>query len=194
MPRLFDPFFSTKASGRGLGLSVCHSIMARHGGRIGAVAKAGPGATFVLHFPAADPAALAPQAPRPAPTPGIGRVLVMDDDLRVARVLARMLARLGYQAETVADGKAAIEAYRRARSDGMPYAAAIVDLTVPGGMGGLDAMRGLRALDPQAKVVVTSGYSDDPVLSDCAAHGFCGALHKPFRMEDVAEAVSRALG
>lgn len=194
LSKIFDPYFSTKAAGRGLGLSVCYSIMAKHGGNITAGSRPGEGAVFTLHFPAADIADIAPKPERPALTTGKGKVLIVDDEAPVAKVLARMLEHLGYRAETVGDGQAALDAYRKAMEEGRPYAAVIIDLTVRGGMGGKETMGKLAVLDPKAKAIVSSGYTNDPIMSEYAGRGFSDALIKPYRIEQVSEALRRLLG
>ncbi len=179
LSRIFDPYFSTKGYGRGLGLATCYSIMAKHGGAIAAQVKPGAGAIFILHFPATAAAA---------------RILVMDDDAPVAQVLTRMLAHLGYRAESVDRGEAALEAYSRALEAGNAFDAVILDLTVRKGLGGLETLGRLTSLDPKAKALVTSGYANAPIMADYAARGFHGALVKPYRLEDVGAALRRALG
>lgn len=192
LPRIFDPYFSTKAQGRGLGLAVCYSIMAKHGGMISAQSPPGRGASFTLLFPSApsEPTPLA--APAPELSLGCARVLLMDDDEAVALVGRRMLERLGYSVESVADGRAALEAYQAAQAEGRPFEVVVMDLTIPGGMGGVEAVRRLKELDPAAIAVVSSGYSNDPVMADFAAHGFSGVLRKPYRLAEVS-AVLRSL-
>lgn len=192
LARVFDPYFSTKASGRGLGLAVCYSIMAKHGGAIGVESSPGSGALFTLHLPVGSGAALQAKTDRPAPQAGAGKVLVMDDEAAVARILARLLGNIGFESDSVADGAAVLDAYAAATKTGRPYDAVILDLEVAGGMGGKEAIGRLLALYPDAKVVVSSGYSSDPVVSDYAAHGFRAKLSKPYRIEEVAEALRRA--
>jgi len=193
IPGVFDPYFSTKASGRGLGLAVCYSIMTKHGGHISAESKPGSGAVFILHFPLADVADLVPQGDCPVRAVGSGRVLIMDDEAAIAKVLTRMLASLGYQAESAGDGKEALDVYRQAMLAGKRFDAVIMDLTIPGGMGGKEAIGLLLAFDPDAKVIVSSGYSDDPIMSEYAASGFRGALSKPYDIEDVSEVLRRII-
>ncbi|HBL16336.1 MAG: hypothetical protein A2X36_02870 [Elusimicrobia bacterium GWA2_69_24] len=194
LPRIFDPYFSTKGKGRGLGLAVCHSIVAKHGGALTVDSRPGEGARFTIALPAAAPdSARQEVSAPPPPTPRGGRILVMDDDDAVARVLERMLRHLGYQAETVPDGRRTLEAYAAARDTGRPFAGVIMDLTIVGGMGGEEAVRLLLAADPEARVIVSSGYSNAPIMADYAAHGFCGVLSKPYRIEEVAAALSQAL-
>ena len=114
-----------------------------------------------------------------------GRVLVMDDEEIVYKALARMLKELGYETEITTDGDMALAAWKAAREAGKPFDAAIMDLTISGGMGGVEAMRRLRELDPSARAIVSSGYSEDPVLASYRDYGFCGVLPKPFRVDDL---------
>ncbi len=193
LSRIFDPYFSTKAVGRGLGLAMCNSIMAKHGGGIAADSRPGEGAVFTLRFPDTNVAYSPPEHKLPLKVAGNGNVLIMEDEAVVARVLKRMLEHLGYQAEFVGDGRAAVDAYRQALEAGKPYDAVILDLTIPGGMGGKEAIGELLALDPQVKALVSSGYSNDPIVSDYSAHGFREVLLKPYVLEDVSEAMRRVL-
>ncbi len=191
--KVFDPFFTTKEIGRGLGLAVCHSIMTKHGGRITAESRVGEGATFTLILPAVDAVEAPPAAARPEITRGAGRVLVMDDDAAVAKVLVRILAHLGFEAKTARDGEAALDAYMKALREGAPFDAVIMDLTISGGMGGKDAMSRLKALDSTALALVSSGYAHDPVLADPAAHGFIATLRKPYVIEEVSAAMGKVM-
>ena len=168
--------------------------MTKHDGLISADSKPGEGAVFTLCFPVANAADLPPEVEPAALPTGSGKVLIMDDEPSVSRVLKRMLERMGYQAEVAEDGQAALDAYKAALKTGKPYDAVIMDLTIPGGMGGKEAIVELSALDPKAKAIVSSGYSNDPVMSEYAASGFCGALSKPYKLEEVSEALRRAIG
>lgn len=190
--KVFDPYFSTKGAGRGLGLATCFSIMAKHGGSISTRLKPRSGAVFVLHFPAAAPAVLPSTAAEKAS--GTGSILVMEDDAPVALVLTRMIEHLGYRAAAVDRGEAAIDAYARALDEGAPFAAVILDLTVRKGLGGLETLRRLRALDPAVKALVSSGYANAPILAEHAANGFHAALVKPYRLEDIRAALRRVAG
>jgi PAS domain S-box-containing protein len=194
LTRIFDPYFSTKAVGRGLGLAMCYSIMAKHGGCISADSKPGSGAVFTLHFPAASNADITAEKKKAPITTGSGKVLIMEDDPPLAKVLKRILERLGYGSDIVSDGQAALDAYRREMTAGKPYDAVIMDLTIAGGMGGEETIGKLKALDPEAKAIVSSGYANNPIISDYAASGFSAALCKPYNMEQVSEALRRALG
>ena len=188
--KIFDPYFSTKGAGRGLGLATAYSIMAKHGGSIAAERKPGKGAAFALHFPLS--AAVPAEKPRPAQAPGtgMGKVLIMDDEAPLAKVLKRMIEHLGYRAEIVADGQAALDTYAAALKSGAPYDAVILDLTVKAGMGGAEALIKLKALDPKVKSIISSGYSNNPIMAGYAAGGFSAALAKPYTIEMISEVLS----
>ena len=191
---IFDPYFSTKGAGRGLGLSMCHSIMAKQGGLITAESKPGEGAVFTLYFPMVDVAVNIPLPPnKPALKTGGGRVLIMDDEALICASLKCVLKQAGYHAESVANGQEALDAYAQAMKAGKAYDVVIMDLTIAGGMGGKEAVGKLLAIDPKAKVIVSSGYSDDPVVTEFRKHGFCGLLPKPYMDDAVCDAVRHAI-
>jgi PAS domain S-box-containing protein len=195
LPRVFDPFFSTKEQGRGLGLTACHSIMKRHDGTITVESIAGKGSTFRLYLPAVT--ASGDIRPRQDPTArhrGVGRVLVMDDDGAVRDVLSAMLKSLGYAVEAVSDGGVAVAAFAREAEASRPFCAALLDLTIPGGLGGKDAAQEIRALDSDVPLFVTSGYAEDPVMADPTAYGFKASLRKPFVRSELSELLERYLG
>jgi signal transduction histidine kinase/CheY-like chemotaxis protein len=191
---VFDPFFSTRPGGTGLGLAVAHSVIEKHGGRITAESASGAGATFRIWLPASD---LRPEAREASPAAAAGahdgRILYMDDDASVRALLRAMLAHLGYEAHGVRDGDEAVAAYRDAMRAGRPFDAVIMDLTVPGGAGGVAAMRRLLQVDPQVRAVVVSGYSSDPAMERYEDFGFLGCLGKPFAAEDLARVLERAM-
>ena len=191
--RIFDPYFTTKQKGSGLGLATAYSIISKHGGTIDVESEPGRGSTFTLLLPASEQASPAAAEPRRMPLAGTGRVLLMDDDGPVRSAGTAMLRYLGYEVTCAADGAEAIELYQRHRSEGAPFALVITDLTVPGGMGGRETVARLREIDSDVRVVVASGYSDGPVLSHATAHGFCGVLSKPFTLEELATVIQRAL-
>ncbi len=193
LSRVFEPYFTTKGGGRGLGLAVCRSVLLKHGGNIAVSSEPGKGSEFTVWLPViAEGCADAPPAPVPAGH-AKGRLLVMDDEEVVYKALKRMLTALGYSVEVEVDGGKAVAAWEAARKEGRPFSAAILDLTVAGGMGGLEAARLLKSLDPGAKLIASSGYSEDPVMADHAAHGFDGVLTKPYSLDDLARTLSRTL-
>lgn len=191
--RIFDPYFSTKGQGRGLGLAVCRSVVTKHGGQILAASTLGKGSVFSVYLPATSAQPVAVAGPMPAPAAAGGRVLVMDDEEVVYKALRRMLTSLGYEAEVVTDGTKALEAWAAAKQSDRPFSAAIMDLTIPGGMGGAEAVKLLKVKDPKAKVLVSSGYSEGPVMAEYSDCGFDGVLAKPYRVEDLAAALSKLL-
>jgi CheY-like chemotaxis protein len=193
LPRVFDPFFSTKQQGRGLGLATTHTIVGTHGGRIGVTSEVGVGTTFEVLLPASSPvdmpAGVEPPRRPGGPTAGAPRVLVMDDERTVREVAAAMLSACGYEVDSVADGDQAIEAYGLAMRSGRPYAAVVLDLTVPAGRGGVDTMARLLEMDPGARGVVSSGYSVGSVAEDPRRAGFRGVVNKPYTLGELRAAL-----
>jgi PAS domain S-box-containing protein len=192
--RIFSPFFSTKPRGSGLGLAVCHSVILKHGGHIAVESRVGEGSLFEFWLPASPTAPVAAEVTRPLEITGKGRILVMDDDVSILEVAADMLASLGYQAECVPDGETALERCAVARGAGQPYDLLILDLTVPGRMGGAEVVQRLSELADTTRAVVSSGYSNDPIMADPAAHGFAGMVRKPYGMRDLGRELKRVLG
>jgi signal transduction histidine kinase/ActR/RegA family two-component response regulator len=196
LPRIFDPFFTTKSSGKGLGLAICHSIVVKHDGHIEVSSPPGQGATFEVWLPAVEEAVQAP-AKRTA-EPGTRaaaprRLLVMDDEDTVRHLAVRLLKPLGYEVIEARDGEEAVARYAEAQTTGRPFDAVLMDLTIPGGMGGLEALRRLRQLDPRVVAVVSSGYSNDPVMASFAEHGFKDVLAKPYVADELRDTLRRAL-
>ena len=189
--RMFDPFFSTKASGSGLGLSVSYSVVRKHGGQILVDSTPGQGSVFSIYLPASREQCQ-PNSEGGSPEPDRVRILVMDDDGMIQDLAGAVLVSGGYDVTVTADGGAAVQAYRDARVEGRPYAVVVLDLVVPGGMGGLDANQLLLETDPGALTIVSSGYSNDPVMAEYASHGFSAVVAKPYHPTELLEAV-RAL-
>lgn len=191
LAHIFEPYFTTKEKGTGLGLAISSSIVRAHGGTIAVGPAAdGTGTRFDVYLPASAVTALPIASPRPTTASGLsGRVLLMDDDPLVADVAQDMLATLGYTAETTACGKTAIARMRDAEAKGQPFDLVILDLTVPGGMGGQETVPHLRQIRPDVPVLVMSGYADNSVLADHGRHGFDGVLPKPFSIPDLRTAV-----
>jgi PAS domain S-box-containing protein len=192
LPRIFDPYFTTKENGTGLGLATSHSIIANHGGAITVRSQQGHGSTFTLYLPAAQKAPCA-APPDARPEPGRrGRILLMDDETVVRLVAGELLRELGHEVAFAEDGESAIAQYREAAASGKSFDVVILDLTVRGGMGGAQAVKQLRALDPEVKAVVSSGYSDDDATAHFQEHGFMAFLKKPYDIDEL-ERVLNAL-
>jgi len=186
LQKIFDPYYSTKQTGSGLGLSTAYSIINNHHGTIAAASLQGQGATFVIHLPA-SPATTTAHQISPLTVTGEGRVLVMDDEESIRLLLGEMLQHLGYDVQCVAEGNEALERYQEAYYARQPFHAVILDLTVTGGLGGKDTVQQLRQFDPQVKAIVASGYSNDPVLSRYSTFGFHGVVAKPFRLAELSQ-------
>ena len=192
LPKIFDPFFSTKKGGTGLGLAIVHSIVKNHGGQIEVTSAPGEGTTFSLLLPASAGVA-SPAAPPTGTCSGRGRILLMDDEPVVRQVVSRILTALGYEVEAAAEGAAAVALYRDGLAGGKPFDAVILDLTVPGGMGGAEAMGLLRSIDPAVRAIVSSGYSSDPVMSNYGDYGFRSMIAKPFQANDLSRVLRQVL-
>jgi CheY-like chemotaxis protein len=190
LSKVFDPFFTTRPGASGLGLSTVYSIIKRHDGLITAESETGQGATFHLTLPASGKTPPVQEEATASLFRGQGRILVMDDEAIVREVLGAMLARLGFTVEYAQDGAEAVKIYRVAKKIDQPFDLLIMDLTVAGGMGGLEALQKLLEFDPQVRAIASSGYSSDPVMSDFQAYGFKGIIAKPYTLEEL----SRALG
>jgi PAS domain S-box-containing protein len=191
--KIFDPYFTTKPNGRGLGLASAYSIMKKHGGHIEAESKAGSGATVTLFLPALASQGTQPKVEEPVLLQGAGKILIMDDDDLILQIVAATLEELGHEVAQAHDGKAAIALYAGARQSAQPFDAVIMDLTVPGGMGGKEAVQKILEIDPQAKVIVSSGYCNDPVMADYRSYGFCGVIAKPYSPEELGKQIQLVL-
>jgi PAS domain S-box-containing protein len=199
--KIFDPYFSTKdkgpEKGMGLGLSICHSIIRKHKGTVQVTSEPGSGAVFTITIPATPEAEIQPSRERrpetPAPLPERARVLVMDDEERIRDIAGEMLARLGYEVALASTGEQAVALYTQAAESGHPFDAVILDLTVRGGMGGQAAIQQLSAVDPDVVAIVSSGYSNDPVMADFRRYGFSGVVAKPYRFEEMNATLQQVL-
>jgi len=191
--RIFDPYFTTKPAGSGLGLATAYSVVRKHGGFMRCTSSPGQGATFEVHIPASDGIPSATAESPPPPVSGARRILVMDDDPRVCATTQRLLQQAGYKTVGARSGSEAVSAYVRAKTAGEAFAAVIMDLTVAGADGGKEAVRRLLEVDRDARAIVASGYSNDPVLSNYRSYGFVGMLTKPFRFEDLIRVVEAAV-
>jgi two-component system, cell cycle sensor histidine kinase and response regulator CckA len=191
--KIFDPYFTTKQKGSGLGLATAFSIVRNHQGTIEVSSEVGTGTTFTLHLPAVDKDLPVEKPDDFHPVTGKGRILVLDDDQAVREVIGQMVGVLGYEAAYASDGEEAIGMYLQARASGEGFAMVIADLTIPGGMGGKEAVDRLLDIDPKVKVVVSSGYSDDPVMASFRSYGFIAALAKPVRMAQLSKTLMEVL-
>ncbi len=196
LERIFDPYFSTKESGNGLGLAICYAVVSKHGGYIGARSTVGRGTVFEVYLPAVED-----EVPVEEPVAGLrdgrvrngGRILVMDNEQMVLRVLKSMLQILGYKVSCVEDGAEAIRVYQQAMGTDSAFDAVIFDLTVPGGMGGEEAVQQLRAIDPSLTAIVSSGYSGHAVMADYGRYGFDGVVAKPYRLSELSQVLQSTL-
>lgn len=193
LARIFDPYFTTKKRGSGLGLSVSYSIVHNHDGRIVAESSLGVGTRLVVWLPATGRTLEVHAASGQVIQQGQGHILLMDDEALIREVGQAMLGHLGYTTEVCRDGAEAIHRYTDARVAGHPFDAVILDLTIPGGIGGQEVLERLRQVDPNVRAVVSSGYSNDSILADPPRWGFQGFLVKPYRVDDMARVLSQVI-
>jgi len=190
LPQIFDPYFTTKVGASGLGLATSYAIVAKHGGHISVESNPGDGTVFSIDLPATHevPAPQTAQAQAAVRIEGgSARLLVMDDEVSIRKLLKTLLTQLGYKVETARDGAEAIALYEEARNAGRRFDAVLLDLTVSGGMGGLETATKLKEIDPASRLIVSSGYSDAPVMSDFARYGFAAVIPKPWSMAELGE-------
>jgi two-component system, cell cycle sensor histidine kinase and response regulator CckA len=197
LDRIYDPYFSTKPMGSGLGLTVVYSIIRKHDGHIEVQSVPGEGSTFIFYLPAVE--SPTSRSPRDEDTEVAGRseeirrVLLMDDEDIIIDVAGEMLNILGYETAIARDGMEALAIYSEALQAGQPFAAVIMDLTVPGGLGGRETVSRLLEIDPQARAIVSSGYFNDPVMANYREHGFRGIVNKPYRIEELEQVLKEVL-
>ncbi len=195
---IFDPYFTTKQSGNGLGLASVYSIIKRHGGHIYVRSVETKGTIFEIYLPASkktidmkdnkNDVSVKKEEPK-----GHGRILIMDDDAMIREVVSDMLIHMGYEVECSEEGSEACIKYREAMEKNKKFDAVIMDLTIPGGMGGQEAVKEILKIDPLAKIIVSSGYSNDPVMADYESYGFAGVIVKPFQMNDLKSIMNKIL-
>jgi len=191
--KIFDPYFTTKKKGIGLGLATSYSVVKRHDGLLTVESVPGMGTTFHVYLPASSLTPVRPQEPMDDSLEGTGKVLIMDDEELVRTTAGEMLKSLGYSVEVARDGAEAVQRYSFARSEGRPFDAVIMDAIVPGGMGGKDAMRALRKIDPHARVILSSGYSNDSVIAGHREHGFTDIILKPYTAQELGRIIRRVI-
>ena len=194
LEKIWDPFFTTKKHGTGLGLATVLSIVRKLGGEIGLQSTVGVGTVFSVFLPMADKPVEVQARPAPSLRFGTGRVLFMDDDEQICSLTASMLESLDYKFDIAKNGDEAITLYKRYLNIGRPYDAVIMDLTVIGGMGGEEAFRVLHELDADVRAIVSSGYDNDDMARQYLEMGFCGYLTKPYRVTDLGKVLKAVLG
>jgi len=185
--KIFDPYFTTKEKGSGLGLATSYSIVRNHGGMIDVRTKPGEGSTFVIYLPAISGKVGTASAAKPAvpSSQRAARVLVMDDEEIIRSLSKELLGALGHTAEVAKHGQEALEKYQEAMAAGRPFDVVILDLTIRGGTGGVETIQKLRELDPAVKAIVSSGYSDDAASAKYLSYGFKAYLKKPYDITEL---------
>lgn len=191
--KIFDPYFTTKQTGNGLGLFTCYSIIKKHRGHLNVASQQGIGTTFTIYLPAAEKQA--PQQPgkQRAHYPGQGKILIMEDDATIREVTGEMLDHLGYDVTFARDGTEAIALYSQEIHTDTPFEAVVLDLTVPGGMGGQQAIKKLLKIDPQTRAIVASGYANNPIMTQFKHYGFCDRIVKPYKSEELHAVLHRVI-
>lgn len=193
LPKIFDPFYTTKQEGSGLGLATAFSIVKNHGGHITVESSSGSGTRFFMYLPATEAQPEEFSTRDDAIFKGGGKILVMDDDEAVGTLVQEMLQHLGYNVILVSNGEDALDIFQAAIKENNPFDAVILDLTVPGGMGGREAGRKLLEIDPAAKILVSSGYANDPIMAHYEEYGFSGIIPKPYKIQEISKKMHEIL-
>jgi nitrogen-specific signal transduction histidine kinase/CheY-like chemotaxis protein len=193
LPKIFDPYFTTKETGRGLGLAMVYSIVRNHEGHITLESKIGVGTTFKIYLPASGSRISGDNIAESQLRTAKGKILVMDDEAIVRESMIEILSFAGYEVESAKEGTEAIDAYIKAKASDKPFDIVIMDLTIPGGMGGKEAIETLKEIDPEIKAIVSSGYSNDPVMANFRAYGFEGAVSKPYKVAEIVDTLYKVI-
>lgn len=191
--KIFDPYFTTKNTGMGLGLFSAYSIIKNHNGQISVKSRIGKGTVFQVYLPACDMIPMEIKTSTPKIFHGKSKILIMDDEEDIRNILKSMLNYLGYTTEVSKDGDEAISLYKKSLKDNTPFDAVIMDLTIPGGMGGEETIKHLLKIDPNIKAIVSSGYYSRGVISNYKQYGFKGVINKPYTMEELSTELNRIL-
>ncbi len=191
--KIFDPFFTTKKTGNGLGLSTSYSIIKKHDGYLEVESTPGIGTTFYILLPASITGETLNEVKNEISASGEAKILLMDDEDTIRIIDGEMLASFGYLVSLAKDGQEAVELYQKAMETGEPYDVVIMDLTIPGGLGGIETMAILRRIDPEIKAVISSGYASDPVMSEYAKYGFSGVVTKPYKFDELLEVLNKVI-
>ena len=196
LQKVYDPYFTTRDSGTGLGLSTTHSIISKHGGHIDIASEVGRGTNVSILLPSTDeePAESGSAASPAEHVQSRGLILVMDDEKMIREVTEEVLRNAGFEVVSCPRGEDAVAVYKNLRESGKPCALSILDLSVPDGMGGGETAQRILGLDPHARIIAVSGYANDPAIADFRAFGFSGAIAKPYNSEELIAAVRKAIG
>jgi len=193
LEKIFDPFFTTKQMGSGLGLSTTYSIVKKHNGMIEVKSEPGKWTEVMVYLPVSQLDIVTKQEQSDSIIMGNGSILIMDDEDMILNIGVKILTIAGYSVETAHHGEEALEMYRKSLADNKPYDVVILDITIPGGMGGAETLKRLQKLHNPVKAIVSSGYSTDPIMSDYLSYGFSGVVSKPYRLEDLLKTVSEII-
>ena len=191
LQKIFDPYFTTKEKGTGLGLASAYSVIRKHDGLMTVESEIGVGSAFTFYLPATPKVAVVEEPDEEKSLRGRGTILVMDDDVMILDLAGELLAILGYEAAFAKNGDVAVGMYKDALTDKRPFDAVVMDLTIPGGLGGKETVKRLLEIDPCAKAIVSSGYSNDPIMAEYEKHGFVGALPKPYNINDMGKLLKK---
>ncbi len=191
--KIFDPYFTNKKAGSGLGLAIAYTIIKKHGGLITVDSVPGKGATFSIYLPATEKKLAAQETVGEIFKSSTGKVLLMDDEEIIIEVATAMLQHLGYEISPARDGEEAIELYLKSQEEGKPFDVVIMDLTIPGGMGGREAIEKIRTIAPASKIIVSSGYATDPIMANFKEYGFNGVIEKPYKIEELSKKLSEVI-
>ena len=196
LDKIFDPYFSTKQQGSGLGLAITHSIITKHDGHISVRSKPDEGTMFTIYLPASAEQKSKDSEEETKKTEKTARatILVMDDEEMIQDLVKKMLSLLGHEVLLAKDGEDAITIFGKHQSSDAPVDVIIMDLTIPGGMGGKEAIKEILKIDPEAKAIVSSGYANDPVMANYGKYGFKAAISKPFEMDQLKKTINSVLG
>ena len=196
LDQIFDPYFTTKQTGNGLGLSIVYSIIKKHNGHIFIDSKLGQGTTFTIYLPATIAGISEEESPQKIINHKDiqnAKVLIMDDEEVIQKLVKEMLRQMGFSSESASDGKEAIELYKNAMKSGELFDIVLMDLTIPGGMGGKETVCEILALNPEAKVIVSSGYASDSAMASYSNYGFKGIIGKPYTMSNLEKVIKKVL-
>lgn len=193
MSKIFNPYFTTKQTGNGLGLFTSYSIIKKHHGHLRVESRQDAGTTFTIYLPASEKQISQQFGNQTMHYPGKGKILIMEDDETIREVTGEMLDHLGYDVTFARDGAEAITLYGQEKNTDTPFEAVVLDLTVPGGMGGKQTVKKLLKIDPQTKAIVASGYSNDPIMAQFEHYGFCDRIVKPYKAEELHAVLYRVI-